>query len=635
MSGNLLRGKSLTSKQAPQMLLEAIPPSDVALTFDPESRWIYPPERDIHSSILPFDWRRNPRVEICGQLFAMDRGGSYVIKPFESKSQFVAMTSRSMSLAEAGRIHTIQPADLRPLAMTIAGNYLREADFGIDTTLPSISTKMASYVPYVAGPYDRQQYMQTLLLAKSRAYHAWNSNPFGHRIPLIIAYFVVGRGVAAMFNDQGAQQIWDRFADVNGFAMKVQGSGKPKLTGNKLTTYNVMLSVDGELLFHFTPYEDTLRVRALDAATILECVTNPWDIEEIFYYHQQFMPQWQLFANPDIPVATYTIRQIPSPEVLHVTINTFDNEKRGRSDCMSVYGWMRRVADIANANATAAYLRSCYVWDVAVDGAPIDVTRLANDLRNNPHRPGMSYVHGTGVTRQALGPSFSGSGVESDLAGLINLISLGSGIPPAYLLGSMGANRAGVLTETEPSGKFFVDRQALNEQMLHEMKYRLFKHMRDINGIRVKSDECEFIFPSINLYDRTNLLTALGIMEDRQWFAPKRCASLAAKEFQTSNYNYEQEFVEIQKALTIKSRFDTQRNVEGQEAIMALQGGMNAQGSDQVAPAGDTGGAAKDKESAGPGIRFLGAGKSSKGPNGSGGVDEGEAARTRKSLSGR
>lgn len=630
MGTNLLKGKSLSQKQAAGVMLEGVASGDEVLQFDPESRWIYPPEKDLFAPLLPSDWRHNRNIEIQGQLFSMNRRGDYILRPFESKSAFFGMAQNSMRDFELLDIHKVQPATqkLQEVAHAAARHLMESGEIPYD-----ISNKLASYVPYVSGPYDRQQYISQLLLAKSRAYYSWNSNPFGHRIPLILAHFVIGRGVAAMFKDEMAQQIWDRFSEYNGFAMRYQGSGRPKLTGNKLTTYNVMLSVDGELMFHFTPAQDTLRVQALDSATVLEVVTNPWDIEEVYYYHQQFMPQWQLYANPDVPTATFTIRQIPADQVLHVTINTFDNEKRGRADCMSVYGWMRRAADIANSSATSAYMRSCQVWDIAVEGSPTEVSTIANNIRTAPHRPGMAYVHSSNVTRQLIGPTYSGSGVDNDLAGLINLIAIGSGIPPAYLLGSMGANRAGVLAETEPSGKAFLDRQELNERILHEMKYRLFKYQRDVLGVRVKSDECEFIFPSINMYDRMNFLSALGIMEDRQWFKSERCATLAAKEFQTTNYNYEDEFAEIQETATLKSRYENERNIENQQAMVAAQGGpaYGQENTDQTSSAGDSKGTEGKSK---PGLRFLGASKSSsKGPNGSGGLDEREAAQTRKSLS--
>lgn len=631
MENNLLKGKSLTKTQAAGVMLEGIASGDEVLQFDPESRWIYPPEKDLFAPLLPSDWRQNRNVEIQGQLFSMNRSGDYILRPFDNKSAFFNMSRHGLRDFELSTIHHVQPATkaLQEVAQTAARHLMEYGEVPYD-----ISNKLASYVPYVNGPYDRQQYISQLLLAKSRAYYSWNSNPFGHRIPLILSHFVIGRGVAAMFKDDMAQQIWDRFAEYNGFAMKYQGSGRPKLTGNKLTTYNIMLSVDGELMFHFTPAEDTLRVQALDSATVLEVVTNPWDIEQVYYYHQQFMPQWQLYANPGVPTATFTIRQIPADQVLHVTINTFDNEKRGRADCMSVYGWMRRAADIANSSATSAYMRSCQVWDIAVEGSPTEVTTIANSVKTAPHRPGMAYVHSNNVVRQLIGPTYSGSGVDNDLAGLINLIAIGSGIPPAYLLGSMGANRAGVLAETEPSGKAFLDRQELNERILHEMKYRLFKYQRDVLGVRVRNEECEFIFPSINMYDRMNFLSALGVMEDRQWFKPERCATLAAKEFQTTNYDYESEFEEIQTAATVKSRFENERNIENQQMMMAAQGGPpnGQEDTDQAASATDSKGA-KGKSSK-PGIRFLGASKSAKGPNGSGGLDEREAAKTRKSLAG-
>ena len=75
------------------------------------------------------------------------------------------------------------------------------------------------------------------------------------------------------------------------------------------------------------------------------------------------------------------------------------------------------------------------------------------------------------------------------MMGLLNMISLGTGIPPVYLLGSMAQSRAAALTETEPSAKFFFERQSVWDEILHEFADRLFRWHYVKNGTYIRNTE--------------------------------------------------------------------------------------------------------------------------------------------------
>ena len=65
MSGSLLKAKSITPTQAARVLMEAVPVADDVLRIDPESKWLYPPEKDVFSSLLPSSWRERPEEAVA------------------------------------------------------------------------------------------------------------------------------------------------------------------------------------------------------------------------------------------------------------------------------------------------------------------------------------------------------------------------------------------------------------------------------------------------------------------------------------------------------------------------------------------------------------------------------------------
>jgi hypothetical protein len=448
------------------------------LGFDPEKR--------SNSSVLHgFDMelvQRNKSVGIDAQIIEVDSQNRYILRRYDKEGLY-------RRLREASPLRKL-PSSLRQVTLSEAYGMhtasLRE-NVSWDNDTASGSGPWDNFTPLMMGPYYRQQYMYRMLEAKSKAYEAYVSNPIGHRIPQMISQFVLGKGVSAEFKDDRAQKLWDAFAKFNKLGTSRGGVTR---AGSKLRTWAVMQSVDGESMFQFIDKGEMLKVNALDTATILEVVTDPADIEQVYYYHQQFATPYNMYTSPGIPSTRYIIRQIPANEVLHVKLNVFDNEKRGRSDLYSVLGWLKRVKDLINANVIKAYFQACYTWDYTIKGSPTAVAAFAAKNQRSVPTPGSSYIHNENVTRELISPSSSaGTGVEHDMMGLLNMISLGTGIPPVYLLGSMAQSRAAALTETEPSAKFFFERQSVWDEILHEFSERLFRWHYEKNGTYIRNTE--------------------------------------------------------------------------------------------------------------------------------------------------
>lgn len=257
--------------------------------------------------------------------------------------------------------------------------------------------------------------------------------------------------------------------------------------------------------------------------------------------------RFQQYVTNGIPSINYIVRQIPGPDVLHYKLNCYENEVRGRSDLFSVIGWIKRLKDLVNANVLKAYFQACYTYDVTVDGSPDTVKALAASYKNHVPTPGAQYVHNKNITRTPMPPVGAvGAGTDNDMVGLMNLISLGTGIPPAYLIGTMAQNRAGVLTETEPSTKFFFERQCVWDEIFHGFFDRLSRWHYKNTG-QMLDENIEFTFPAVNAIEKQALIQSLTLMRDNEWFADDRCAEIAAKEWNVTSYNLDSEREKIQE----------------------------------------------------------------------------------------
>ena len=502
------------------------------LRFDPERP---PNEQDNHPASLDLEMAmRKPNIAVDAQIMECDRNGVYRLVSYNKDGLFNRLKTAPVIESAPSRKITFKEAFYEKYG----GGNLREESFvgGSD----SESTEpFANFTPLFMGPYYRNQFMYKMLEMKSKCYEAYNNNPVAHRIPSLITQFTLGKGVSVSCRSDKTRKVWDKFAREN----KIGTSMNVGLTraGSRLRTWSNQCSVDGELMLQFIETRESLKLKCLDSATILDIVTEPDDIDKVFFYHCQYTSAFQQYVKDGIPGIKYIIRDIPGEDVLHIKLNTYENEKRGRSDLASVIGWLKRMKDLINANVIKSYFQACYTWDVMVNGTETQVRNLANQYKGQIPTPGSSYFHNANITRTIMPPAGgTGAGSDNDMIGLMNMISLGTGVPPAYLIGTMAANRAGVLSETEPSTKFFFERQSIWDEALHSIFDRLARWHYKQTG-EMLDDNIEFSFPIINAVDRNTYINALMLMKQNKWFTDQRCAELAAKEWNVTNYTYETE----------------------------------------------------------------------------------------------
>lgn len=382
---------------------------------------------------------------------------------------------------------------------------------------------------YPPGPFTRQLYLQAMWEMQSRCFEIYNHYGIAKSAINTISYFTVGDGVKVDFDDEESQVVWDEFCTRTHLDRDWQ-------------QYCMMLSVNGEMIFHLPPlkiagmkgFTDLLSV---DPGTLWEVITIPRDIRKVKSYWVQYATQYQIYSVPGVAFADYIIEQLDPAEVLHVTINIQKNEKRGRSDLLASLSDLKRLQEITNYRGVKIINESALVFDQKITGQDTDVTAIAN-LPNSFLGAGSTYTHNESSELAVV----QGTGRTGDRSGFhdeqLSQIGTGTGSMPAeFIGGGSGSNRANALTKTEPSYKFFRSRQKKIEYTIKDMAKIVIDNWNKANDTNY-SAECEVIFPEIAPEDRKDKLANIVLMESQQYWDHEKAATTAAKEMDDTSYDF-------------------------------------------------------------------------------------------------
>ena len=327
------------------------------------------------------------------------------------------------------------------------------------------------YHPITLGPYSRNQYLFDFLDQGSKAFQAYHHSPIMRNGIDTGVSFVMGDGVRVVFASPLCQEIWDawmRGLEVSGITFQ-----------DKLRQMYRDACVIGEVFAYMpkNPLTGWPMFKLWDASTVWEIVTDPRDIERVFYAYRQFYTQYQYpFAvqgELPAPVAEYVIEQVTPDQWLHLKLNATVGEKRGRSDLFPVLGWNKRFKDWFTAATVSAQISNSFVIWWKVNGGQEDV----DALRNNPNftkvpPPGSAFFTNEQVTPTLLRPEKGGE-IGNVGEALLSVIATGMHLPPEYLGVGGKAPRATALTRAEPSIKFFEQRQQLVREAVSYMARRV------------------------------------------------------------------------------------------------------------------------------------------------------------------
>lgn len=381
-------------------------------------------------------------------------------------------------------------------------------------------------LPSLNSPHSKNALFVDYLEAHRRCWEAATFNPIAKRITKIIPQFVLGRGVKGSIDSKEHQKAWDEFYKRNRMRVRTYQALK------EIVTY-------GEIFWRFFETRQGLVVRSIDPSTIWDIITDEDDIEDVKYYHQQYV---RLDMSPipgRVPTrSTMVIRQIPAKEVNHYKINSTTSEKRGRSELFPILGYLLRFKEFVNDRILLNKMRAMFALDVAVEGDESDVTAAESQFAEPPG-PAAVMVHNAAVAVEFKNTDANANDAQTDAETILKVIAIGAGVSENFLGVAKAQTRAGALISTEPDVKNFEDYQQLVEEVLMDTSERVFR----AKGLSDKP--MEFTFPAIAQEDRSAKLKDIALMESMDYFSKERAATMAAREFQITDYTYKAEHQKV------------------------------------------------------------------------------------------
>jgi hypothetical protein len=321
------------------------------------------------------------------------------------------------------------------------------------------------FIPIMAGPFFKQLYIYDYLYMHARAFELVNHNPLAASATKLLQRFTIGRGLSFHIKDDNVREVWDEFWTRNGMDKRIKGIARD-------------INWQGEVMLKYLEVDDgRLSVRSLDPSTCWEVVTDPEDIEKVYYYHFQWPSQYQIWVSGRVPISQYFIQQIPPTNIQHYKINVSSMEKRGRSELLPGMPWLKRYDDLFAGKTLKAVLEANMVWVITVKGDQGDVDALqSSEAIQELPPPGGTWVQNEAVDLKPMSAGMAASrgdgGVGQEIA---NTFATSINLPGEYfnISGERGAARATALVRTDPAVKTIEEKQQVQKEILTEMHERV------------------------------------------------------------------------------------------------------------------------------------------------------------------
>lgn len=514
---------------------------------------------EFQEGYTPGDWRDPNQVRSVAEMVACLEANPEM--EIDARVLAYSPSEKRLALKRVGRTEFLEA--YKKGSSQFSESDLREAsgkftEFGMDQFGSDVGDQTSSgaigqdFVPLLGGPFFKQLYFWDFCRQANAAFYAYHHDPIAHQAVNIIKDFTLGRGFRVDSDNKVAMSVWKAFEKAN----KLQAQMEQLATE---------LSVNGEIMIWKLPHDETKivqapypgqpvpkgiipRIRLLDATVFWEIVTVPEDITNVLYYVWVAPTQWQMYTGMDagnagknsmVPTSKFIFQTIPADQINHYKVNAFSNEKRGRSDLFSVLGFLKRLRDSVNYSLVALQKQASWCIDTTIEGNQSDINAYIQDQASigTIAPAGSEFVHSAKVKREFKGVEGTGKGggnVTFEWA--LSCVASGMGIPISYFGTHLsgGQTRASAIVATEPVAKKFEGRQLVYERIILD----LWDHVMDHFGIEA---ECEVTFPEIVTADRSQKLQDLTLAENMKWLAPERIANMVAKEFNITDFIYDEE----------------------------------------------------------------------------------------------
>lgn len=405
------------------------------------------------------------------------------------------------------------------------------------------------YVPIMGGPYHRQLYLYAHWEQTAKAFEMRHHSELAKTALMITTDFTLGRGVAWKIKNQAVSDVWQEFWDRNNMDERL------RRLADDLTWQGELLIRKYEILAGF------VAIRSLDPGAIYEIVTDPLDIETVFFYHASYPTQYQQPYTSfhgqqlNIPLMKYVITQYPATEVFHIKNNVSSSEKWGRSDFYNSLSTLKRHRDWTNAATLKDLLQSNLVWTITLQGDEGDVQAFLSDP-NNAQLPafGGVWVQNSALKLDVMHQDVSATtsrGSGNTGAFLTALFAAAQQMPLTYFNDqSRGMARATALSQGEPFAKKILSRQQqlarLLDHLYTEVMQRAVAAGRlSLDAIRGDDADPDWIFPTIYEEDRGAKLSDLYSAKGMAVISQRTMAEQVAAEFAITDYDYDDEQAEI------------------------------------------------------------------------------------------
>lgn len=391
------------------------------------------------------------------------------------------------------------------------------------------------YTPLLSTPFFKQMYLYDYLLMHSKCFWYKNYNGPAKLLLGIIRNFVIGNGFSVTCDDKKASEAWEDYEDRSSIH-------------ERLPVWCDELSMSGEHFLEKKFVPGGISHTSIDPSTIWEIITDPENIEDVKYYHQQYPTQYQLYGTKDAPISEYIIRQLPPELIHHTKINVTSWEKRGRSDLLAGLLYMKYFDDYIGFKLQRTKAEAAYFWDVVVKGDLNAVNAYINQTQSTVDvPPGSENVHNEAIERKPITPSLSHSGSDDVAKWILSYVFMSLGIPTSYAgtLESTGASRASALVSTEPVVKLMEERRRKVEGVLQ----LIWEDVMIDAGLDPYT-EVEFNFDELVVEDRSKKIEDTIVAHKQKVFSHETMSNIIAKEMNHTSYNYAAEQKKIQTELT-------------------------------------------------------------------------------------
>jgi hypothetical protein len=475
------------------------------------------------------------------------------------------------------------------------------------------------FIPLMGGPFSKNLYLYDYLDMQAKCFWMKNHHPLAKACITTLRNYTIGKGIDVLAKSPECQKLWDDFVKRTRYDRKLRDDVTTLIWGGET------MDLKGK------DSRGLARLTSMDTSTVWEVVTDPANIDDVLYYHQQYPTQWQLvYKSSDIPTE-YIINDIPADQVIHLKENVTPGEKRGRSDLFPVLSDLKRYKDYKNAKVIKAQLEESYGLDIEVDGSQADVDAiLANNQAMRVPRAGTARVHNKAVVYKYLQPTTSSTGGKDDTGELLRKdIAVGMGIAPEWI-GETGAgsSRANSLVKEAPATRTIEDKQLKVEDMVRSA----WDYVMQTDGAALPAEQVrkanlggvkrhiaqrnwkgaigelgklatggtvtepldkgmEVIFPEISKDDRSGKIVDVLKGQIAGFITHERASAMYAKEMAINNYDYDDEMKAAQ------AEADSGRGPEWQQDATTALAAKGAQGAGGAA--GGAAGAPKDGSQAG------------------------------------